>query len=125
MRFIIAAFLILFLTRPSLAETFYNARDFQHDVKTHSKIIFYFVSDGMPLSIPGLKNTLEVAKIMGYEVQPLNDPMTPVKNWGAQPIPIAVPATYTSAAGVPLHFPIILIIKTVMLAVQQFLVIKV
>ncbi len=32
----------------------------------------------MPLSIPGLKNTLEVAKLMGYKVQALNDPVEPV-----------------------------------------------
>src|SRR5579862_3593290 len=109
MRFIIVAF--LFLTHQVLADSLYTSRDFQHDVTTHSKIIFYFVSEGMPLSIPGLKNTVEVAKIMGYEVQALNDPVEPIKNWNGQSIPIAVPAAYTSAAGVPLHFPIILIYK--------------
>lgn len=109
MRFIAVVF--LFLSQLAAAETFYTSRDFQHDIATHSKIIFYFVSGGMPLSISGLKNTLEVAKIMDYKVQPLNDPVEPVGNWGGQSIPIAVPTTYTSEAGVPLHFPIILIYK--------------
>lgn len=65
----------------------------------------------MPLSMFGLKNIREVAKVMGYDVQPLNDPVEPVRNWGDQFIPVVVPASYTSAAGVPLHFPIILIYK--------------
>ncbi|MDR3477029.1 MAG: hypothetical protein P4M14_03255 [Gammaproteobacteria bacterium] len=107
----IAIIALLFLTRLAIADTLYTSRDFQHDITTHPKIIFYFVSGGMPLSMPGLKNTLEVAKIMGYEVQPLNDPVEPIRSWGGQSIPIAVPASYTSAAGVPLHFPIILVYK--------------
>jgi len=109
MRFTIIASLFFF-THLAIAEPLYTARDFQHDVTTHSKIIFYFVSAGMPLSILGLKNTLEVAKIMGYEVQALNDPVEPVRKDG-QSIPVVIPASYTSAAGVPLHFPIILIYK--------------
>lgn len=109
MRFLIIVY--LFLNQLAAAQTFYTSRDFQHDVATHSKIIFYFVSAGMPLSISGLKNTLAVAKTMGYEVQALNDPVEPVTNFNGQPIPVAVPASYTSAAGVPLHFPIILIYK--------------
>lgn len=110
MRFVIIAFLFFF-SHLAVAEPLYTSRDFQHDVMTHPKIIFYFVSAGMPLSIPGLKNTLEIAKIMGYKVQPLNDPVEPVRSWDGQSIPVAVPASYTSAAGVPLHFPIILIYK--------------
>ena len=102
---------LFFFTHLAVAEPLYTSRDFQHAITTHSKIIFYFVSAGMPLSTPGLKNTLEVAKIMGYEVQPLNDPVEPVTNWGGHYVPVAVPASYTSAAGVPLHFPIILIYK--------------
>jgi len=109
MKFILVAF--LFFTQLAAAETRYTSRDFQYDVMTHPKIIFYFVSGGMPLSIPGLKNTLEVAKIMGYEVQPLNDPVEPVSSWDGPSIPVAVPASYTSTAGIPLHFPIILIYK--------------
>jgi hypothetical protein len=110
MRFVIVTSL-LFVTPLAAADTLYTARDFQRDATTHSKIIFYFVSEGMPLSIPGLKNTLEVAKIMGYAVQPLNDPMEPVKSWGGPSIPVAISASYTAEAGVPLHFPIILIYK--------------
>jgi hypothetical protein len=109
MRFIIIAF--LFLTRVAAAETLYTADDFQHDISTHTNIIFYFVSDGMPLSLPGLENALEVANNMDFNVQPLNDPVEPIKNWRGQIIPIAIPAPYTSAAGVPLHFPIMLIYK--------------
>jgi hypothetical protein len=48
---------------------------------------------------------------MGYKVQALNDPLQPVKDWGGPSIPIAIPTSYTWAAGVPLHFPIILIYK--------------
>lgn len=110
MRLAIVA-LLFFFTHQAAAESLYTANDFQRDVTTHSKIIFYFVSAGMPLSVSGLKNTLEVAKITGYKVQPLNDPVEPVTNWSDQEIPVAVPAAYTSAAGVPLHFPIILIFK--------------
>ncbi len=102
---------ILFLTHRATADTFYTSDDFQHDVRENAKIIFYFVSEGMPLSLPGLKNTLDVAKIMGYKVQTLNDPVEPLRSWGGQAIPVAVPASYTAAAGVPLHFPIILIYK--------------
>lgn len=89
----------------------YTSQNFQHDIETHSKIIFYFVSQGMPLSIPGLKNTLAVVKSMGFDVQPLNDPVEPVRSWDGPSIPIATPSSYTQAAGVPLHFPIILIYK--------------
>jgi hypothetical protein len=110
MRFIYIAFLF-FCSHLAVAESLYTSRDFQHDVMTHPKIIFYFVSAGMPLSVPGLKNILEAAKIMGYKVQPLNDPVEPLSSWDGQSIPVAVPASYTSAAGVPLHFPIILIYK--------------
>jgi len=109
MRFVIVVF--LFITQLAFSNTLYTDRDFQHDIKTHPKIIFYFVSQGMPLSIPGLKNTLEVAKNMGYEVQALNDPVEPVKSLSGQTIPIVVPAAYTLEASVPLHFPIILIYK--------------
>lgn len=107
MRFISIASLFFF-THLAFAEPLYTSRDFQHDVKAHAKIIFYFVSAGMPLSMPGLKNTLTVAKAMGYKVQPLNDPVEPVTG---ENIPVALPASYTAAAGVPLHFPIILIYK--------------
>jgi len=110
MRFVIAAF--LFLTHfAASAKIFYTAQDFQHDITTHSKIIFYFVSQGMPLSMPGLNNVLEAARALGYEVQALNDPVGSVSSGGGQSIPIALPSPYTSAAGVPLHFPIIYIYK--------------
>jgi hypothetical protein len=110
MRFIIVALLLL-TNVAAAANTLYTSDDFEHDITTHSKIIFYFVSQGMPLSLSGLKNILEVAKIMGYEVQALNDPVEPVSSWNDQSIPIAVPSFYTSEASVPLHFPIILIYK--------------
>lgn len=85
----------------------YRYTDLEADIRRNRKMIFYFVSGGMPLSIPGLKNIQSVAREMGYSLRVLQDPLFPFSSHN--PIPKVELSPKFLNAGVFLHFPSVIL----------------
>lgn len=74
---LIFIFNLIFLSANTWSANF-SEIDFHKFVRKNSRVIFYFVSDGMPLSKDGLPLIQKVALKKNYKLQVLNDSVLPI-----------------------------------------------
>jgi hypothetical protein len=98
-------FISVFIAINGKASTF-NQKKFNRVVQKNKKVLFYFVSDGMPLSKKGLKHIKKIAKKRNYQLKILNDPHAPITHKNSKvKFPIISREEFYYSLGAFHHFP--------------------